>query len=87
MRKMEGIKVHELKCWPEYFEELAARNKMFELRKNDRDFKVGETLLIKEWNPKTESYTGRFGRFVITYVLKDAEQFGLMEGFAILGIA
>ena len=32
--------VHELKCWPEYFEAVISGAKTFEVRKNDRDFAV-----------------------------------------------
>ena len=43
---------HELKTWPEFFTETRAGRKKFELRRNDRDFQVGDQLLLKEWNPK-----------------------------------
>ena len=43
---------HELKTWPEFFIETRGGRKKFELRKNDRDFRVGDQLLLKEWDPK-----------------------------------
>lgn len=42
---------HELKCWPEYFHALVLGAKPFEVRKNDRDFKRGDTLVIQEFFP------------------------------------
>ena len=36
------IKLHILKIKREYFNDILRGRKTFELRKNDRDFKVGE---------------------------------------------
>jgi len=44
---------HELKCNPEYFSRIAMRQKTFEIRKNDRDYQVGDTLILREYDPKT----------------------------------
>lgn len=40
---------HELKILPKYFEDVMTGKKNFEIRKNDRDFKVGDYLLLKEY--------------------------------------
>jgi hypothetical protein len=64
--------IHELKCWPEYFEPLVQGKKTAEIRKNDRDFKVGDRLLLREWDPNKHShgwYTGRYTVRTITHVL------------------
>jgi hypothetical protein len=78
--------VHELKTWPEYFQEVDNGNKTFELRKNDRDYKVGNILILREWCPKKGEYTGRTINRGIKYVLKDDEQSGLKEWYVILGL-
>ena len=49
--------LHELKTYPKYFQETIEGNKLFEIRKNDRNFKVGDVLLLKEWD--NIKYTGR----------------------------
>ncbi len=80
--------VHELKTWIEYFQSIVSGEKSFELRKNDRNFKTGHELLLREFNKDTNKYTGRILHRKITYVLKgnDTETFGLKTGFCILGL-
>lgn len=75
---------HELKILPQYFDEVWKGNKPFELRKDDRDYKVGDTLRLLEF--ENEAYTGRECNGVITYILRNAEQYGLKEGYVILGM-
>ena len=41
------MKVHYLKTIPKYFWEAARGNKPFEVRKNDRYFKVGDIVRVK----------------------------------------
>lgn len=83
---------HDLKCWPEFFDDLVVGDKTFELRKDDRNFQIGDTLLLREWIPKTEKYSGRKLTRRVTYKLEHREgagcaaDFGLKPGYAILGI-
>lgn len=77
---------HALKTWPQYFEQVESGEKTFELRKNDRDYKVGDVILLQEYNPESNQYTGNEWTGIITYTLADAVKFGLMDGYVILGI-
>jgi hypothetical protein len=43
--------LHELKCWPEFFQAILDDRMRFNLRRDDRDFRVGDRLLLKEWDP------------------------------------
>ena len=52
-------KIHELKSWPLFFGMLNGGIKRSEVRKNDRDFELGDELVLREWNPNTMAYSGR----------------------------
>ncbi|EPW14538.1 hypothetical protein SAG0054_00010 [Streptococcus agalactiae CCUG 28551] len=57
--------------------------KTFECRYNDRDFKVGDELLLREYDPQ-KGYTYRCIVRKITYILSDF--IGLKDGYVILGV-
>ncbi|NEZ54976.1 DUF3850 domain-containing protein [Adonisia turfae] len=42
---------HNLKSWPHHFWPVVRGEKPFEIRKNDRDFKVGDYLALQEYDP------------------------------------
>lgn len=68
-RRLRKLAVHELKTWPEHFADVIDDNKSVELRKNDRDFKIGDWLRLREWDPSTERYTGNTFLVDVTHVL------------------
>jgi Domain of unknown function (DUF3850) len=83
--------VHELKTPPEYFEAVMGRKKTFELRRNDRDFKVDDILILKEWKPDTfGKYTGRTITALVIYALYGdnsiANGFGLKEDHCLMSL-
>ena len=80
--------VHELKTFETFFNAMARGEKNFELRKNDRGFLVGHELLLREYSPESQIYTGRILRRKICYLLSgtDAEKFGLQPGYCIMGL-
>ena len=75
-------KVHSVKIGTEFFEDVKNNVKTFELRKNDRNYKVGGILELHEYEAGEE--TGRTCRKLITYMLKEFT--GLQDGYCILGI-
>lgn len=77
--------VHALKTEQPYFNDIKSGAKTFELRKNDRNYKVGDTLILQEWS-STGGYTGETVVKIVTYILKDCVEYGLQDGYCILGI-
>ena len=60
---------HELKIWPPYFEAVVSGKLRAQLRKNDRNYQTGDVLVLMEWNPVSQEYTGRIVRVEVTHVL------------------
>jgi len=54
-----------------FFSEVKNGTKTFELRRNDRDFQVGDEVYLKEYDLATNSFSGQEVKAIITYVLKD----------------
>ena len=77
-------KIHEIKIYPQYYKAVVSGEKTFELRKNDRNYQVGDMLKLKEWDG--EKFTGHSTMVRVSYVYKGTNKFGLSEGFCILGI-
>ena len=75
---------HALKTWPEYFDAIVEGRKNFEVRKADRDFAIGETLLLQRFDPKTQKYSGQETKVEITYILKGG-CFGIEDGYVVMG--
>lgn len=75
-------KPHEVKCLPEYFQAVKRGDKTFEIRYNDRDYQVGDTLIICEWDNDRQQFTGDRVTRTISY-MTDFEQ---GPGFVVLGL-
>lgn len=84
---------HELKIWPEYFNEVRGGRMKFQLRRNDRDYRVGDELLLKEWDPTVcyghrgeacePHYTSREVKARVDYLMTAAD----VAGFGYRGIS
>jgi hypothetical protein len=75
---------HVLKCWSQQFWAIRSGVKTFEYRKNDRGYRVGDIVVIREYDPKTGAFSGAEICRTITHMLTSG--FGLPDGFAILGL-
>lgn len=78
--------LHHLKTDPEIFQKVFENKKLFELRKNDRDFKVGHWLVLKEFDRNTQTYSGREICKEIEYLLKGG-QYGLEKGYVAIQLS
>lgn len=72
---------HDLKLWPEFFDDVEAGRMTFQLRKNDRNYAVGDTLRLREFQPEMVGgsqhewqksagvYTGREVKKRVVYIM------------------
>lgn len=61
-------KIVEKKIWPEFYELVESGKQKYQLRLNDFEIEEGDTLVLREWDPKTKEYTGRELRKDVTHV-------------------
>jgi hypothetical protein len=78
--------VHLLKIHPCYFKEVASGKKTFELRINDRDYKSGDTLRLREYDPESKEFTGRFVDAKAGYIWYSKNPFPPCEEYAIISL-
>ncbi|MBQ9699665.1 MAG: DUF3850 domain-containing protein [Lachnospiraceae bacterium] len=78
--KSRGQKVHQIKLSREFFDDVESNKKTFELRKNDRDYRVGDLLELMEYADAKE--TGRTVVKLVTYILEDYT--GIADGYCIM---
>lgn len=76
---------HILKVRPDYFHAIWDGDKTFEIRFNDRDFKVGDVLDLRGFEPETQRFTGDHLLRSVLYVLHGG-LFGLAEGYVCMSL-
>jgi hypothetical protein len=87
----DSVYVHKMKCWPELFQAIMEDRKTHDLRRADRAFRVGDRLLLCEYDPSIDRYSGRELLVDITYITSmenpcALSHIGLMDDFCILSI-
>ncbi|HBQ7720429.1 TPA: DUF3850 domain-containing protein [Klebsiella pneumoniae] len=74
---------HDLKIYPEFFSAVCTGVKRAELRKNDRDYRVGDTLHLTETPRGSCHQTGEFINVKITHIADVGEW---MPGYVLLSV-
>lgn len=88
--------IHELKTIPPYWTEVASGVKTFEERLTaDREFRVGDELVLREWEPLTHgdgsrssrdgTYSGRVVHVRVTYLMSGPGM-GVPAGLAVMAV-
>jgi len=82
----ETVTVHELKTDPQHFRDVVLGKKSCEIRNNDRQFKVGQILHLREFSRRIGAgvYTGADVFVRVDHVLDFPE--GLRPGYVCLSI-
>lgn len=75
---------HKLKCLPQYFSLTWDGKKDFEIRKNDRNFQVGQTVLLREYNSNENTFTGREIVQEIVSIVEYSD--ALKDDYVVLGV-
>lgn len=79
---MTDKSMHELKISPSNFSDVASSRMSFQIRKDDRNYKIDDYIYLREYDEDT--YTGRSLPARITHLLSEAE--GLQKGYVLLNI-
>lgn len=76
--------LHALKTIQPWFRLVQEGVKLFEVRKDDRPFDIGDDIVLQEWDEQAKTYTGEEWHGKITYIMRDADY--CKKGYCILGI-
>lgn len=76
---------HDLKSWPVQFEAVLAGRKTHEVRVNDRDYRVGDCLVLAEYFPEHDGYSGRRILAEVTHITPGGA-FGLPLDLCVMSI-
>lgn len=79
------MKTHELKTSQDNFNAIEVGLKNFEIRFFDKGFKVGDRLLLREWDRFRQCYTGRETSREVTYIFQGTG-IGVSEGVVIMSL-
>lgn len=77
---------HHLKTWPASFEAIVHGDKRAEFRQeDDKHFEVCDELVLSEWEPETQKYTGR-SQVVVVMDVQRGPAWGIPVGYVMLTI-
>lgn len=84
---------HQLKTDPDVFDEVIAGTKCFEIRQNDRNYQVGDTLTLRKTKHSSlemqkgapMEYTGDFWTVDVIGIMH-GPVYGLKKGWCIMSI-
>ena len=76
---------HRLKTHPNEFRATKAGWKLAEFRFDDRDYQVGDVLVLSEWDPQTMEYTGDVLWALVNHIQRGGN-FGIPDGYVMMSI-
>jgi hypothetical protein len=82
-----GPRVHELKVQTQFWDDLWNFRTTAQLRQDDRQYRVGDVLDLREYNPQF-GFTGMNCRRRVTHILRHEDvPYGVRRGWCILSTA
>lgn len=78
---------HKLKIKAKYAVAVWSGRKTFEIRKNDRNYKVGDTIVFQIFDGNNTDITEKFGlpKYVISYIFNGGE-YGLDKDYCVFSM-
>lgn len=65
------MRTHNVKSWIHLYQAFVRGEKTHDLRVMDRQYEVGDILILQEYDKFMEKYTGRESKAEITYITSD----------------
>lgn len=85
MRNPDNPMEHRLKIDCELFPLLESGAKTCEFRRDDREYQRDDILILQEWQPTPQKYTGKEFRARITDI-RHGGVYGIPDGYVLLSI-
>lgn len=64
--------IHYVKSWPQFYQPILNGTRTSDIRsKKDRTFKIGDKLVLEEYDPFKGSYTGRKQMVEVTHIISN----------------
>lgn len=85
-------RTHHVKSWTEFYAAING-GQPFDIRNNDRKYKIGDTIVFKEWDTDKGRFTGNECQREITHLIQGggtgsiAPLHGLARNYVVLGFA
>jgi len=62
------MRLHQLKSWGEFFDAIKRGDKLHDLRRNDRDYRVGDYIFLERYDQFKGEYTGEYWFVRVSYI-------------------
>lgn len=79
------MKTHYLKVWTKQFDAVRRGAKTHEVRKGDRDYRAGDIVILREFDPNERRYTGKCMEVQITFITRGGT-FGIPDDICVMSI-
>lgn len=80
------MKTHYVKCWAEFMDDVWNGLKTAELRLNDRDYCVGDRVIMLKWCPDTNQFVREYVGYprIEFYISHITQGFGLKDDYVMI---